>query len=157
MGVFFLNWILGFRGILRNLGKKRTKRYLETVWPRSYWNTGPVRFEPRCYRSSLPPRTGKSRRPARVRTAWEDDTKRKSQAGAVPAQFSHATVAKWQTKKPRLMYYMFMPHLMFFLEVPCALYSYGFMVCYLNGYQHSSRGFLIITMVQSTPKAYSRF
>mmetsp|Transcript_119722 Transcript_119722/g.284422 ORF Transcript_119722/g.284422 Transcript_119722/m.284422 type:complete len:173 (-) Transcript_119722:47-565(-) len=78
-------------------GKKRTKRYLETVWPRSYWNTGPVRFEPRCYRSSLPPRTGKSRRPARVRTAWEDDMKPKSEAGAVSARVGAATVVPLET------------------------------------------------------------
>ncbi|OLQ07971.1 hypothetical protein AK812_SmicGene8540 [Symbiodinium microadriaticum] len=72
-------------------------RYLETVWPRSYWNTGPVRFEPRCYRSSLPPRTGKSRRPARVRTAWEDDMKPKSEAGAVSTRVGAATVVPLET------------------------------------------------------------
>lgn len=51
--------------------KKRafTARYLETVWPRSYWNTGPVRHAPRCCRPRLPP-TDKDR-PRKVQIAWD--------------------------------------------------------------------------------------
>eukprot|EP00438_Fugacium_kawagutii_P006121 Skav220129 [mRNA] locus=scaffold731:290006:296396:- [translate_table: standard] len=58
--------------------KKRafTARYLESVWPRAYWNTGPVRHAPRACRPILPP-TEKVRR-RRVHRAWEEKSHQES-------------------------------------------------------------------------------
>ena len=59
--------------------KKRafTSRYLETVWPRSYWNTGPLSFPkpvtaPRCFGPPLSPKSGKGR----PRFAWDANGRR---------------------------------------------------------------------------------
>ena len=60
--------------------KKRafTSRYLETVWPRSYWNTGPLSFPkpvtaPRCFGPPMSPKSGNKGRPRR---AWDANGRR---------------------------------------------------------------------------------
>ena len=91
----------------KNVRRAFTARYLETVWPRSYWNTGPVRHAraPRCSRPRLEPsnspKLDKSRR--RVRIAWADDrsTSESSQASEV-SQTSQTSQVSQSQQSPDL-------------------------------------------------------